>query len=162
MKKSLLIVACVLIILIGACKKEEKDPNKEIPPHNFLSQNMSGKVNDTAWSFKIGRVQALTVVLHEITFIDSTLHTDSCGANSNILLGTAVPYPIKPGLYAIKENVRNFDIRYNQEIIRNFVGALEITSVNEDTKLVTGKIDVRKDDKNYLNGNFTVKLCPNL
>ena len=49
---------------------------------------------------------------------------------------------------------------FDDEEVMNVIateGAVEITSVT-DTH-VTGRIDARADEDNFINGNFTVPLC---
>jgi hypothetical protein len=74
--------------------------------------------------------------------------------------------PNAVGLYKLKfsfsggtdnQTATLFDTEETLNVIAT-EGAIEILTIT--TAEVTGRLDVRSDANNYINGNFTVTLCP--
>lgn len=161
MSKLKFLIPLIFLISVSCNKKETADLLDAIPPHSFKNQNLSGKAAGKDWNFKLGRVMCNPPVLCFIRLFDSTIDQDTCATIGNFEILTEVPYPIKPGLYAVRPERRSFTTTDSATVVKGFVGALEIISVNESSTLVTGRMDVRKDDQWNYNGNFTIKICPN-
>jgi hypothetical protein len=153
--------AIALALLFASCSSEEQKP-----AHSFLDQDLSGKIEGESWTLGDGYAditgEGTEAKLHV------TLLLPHEGAGCDLMAdGDRVlfSFPLYAGLHVLKfdfndlENNRTvtlFDDEETMNVIAS-VGAVEITSIT-DTE-ITGRIDARADDDNFVNGNFAVSLC---
>lgn len=158
---TILIILSGIILLTYCKKKEEEAP---LPPHNFLNQPMSGKVNGQEWVLGAGR-SIYTNPYYKFFFSDSVNTTnDLCnqtGFGKRAII-IAIPkieqkiYGITyPGTSALQFLIVKED--GNSYYVNGASGALEVLSI--DNEKITGRIDAKLNDSNYVNGNFTIQLC---
>lgn len=156
----LIVLLTILIPFAESCKKKDKEAT--IPPHNFLNQNMQGKLDGKPWTFVSGSKASLmgTNILFFTDTVSKYYDTCTFGGYGVHRLDLTTAAAIEPKLYAIgsggfygKFRVANTTVEY-----KDATGAIEITSVSNG--LITGKIDARVNDDNYVNGNFTIRYCP--
>ena len=162
-----LLSALIFVVCVSSCKKkDDPDPLDEVPPHNFITQNMKGKIGGKAWEFESGHKVVLSGGPSTMFYfkLSDTVNTtaDSCNyygygdyklalALNGNALETKV-YGIAPHLHTAQ-----FIYPFSPEI--KGTGAIEILSIDNINKTITGRIDVTADANNTLNGNFKVYIC---
>lgn len=153
------IALCLLLLL--SCSKDE-----EAPSYNFKDQALAGAIEGVDWTYGNGYANITGDASAEKLHVTLVLPTENEGCD--IMPEGDMVFFSLPKLLGVQvlrldfdnlENSRTVTL-YDSEEIMNVIateGAVEITSVT-DTE-VTGRIDARADDVNFVNGNFTVPLC---
>jgi hypothetical protein len=147
-----------IVILIG-CGKDDPQPS-----YNFKDQTAAGEIEGVSWSFAEGTASDNGVELS----IDLMLDQPDAPCDVFIPDGDEVFFsiPNAVGLYKLKFSFKSGAVNqtatlFDEEETLNVIcseGAIEILMIT-DTE-VTGRLDIRSDKDNYINGNFTVALCP--
>ncbi len=163
MKKIILIAfTFVFVFYFFACKKEKKEDlvnGTSCSSYNFESHTLSGKIGGTDWSMLQGVFRNSSFDSTKfVADIYNKIYTDSCTyhGSTHFLASIKKPaghYQLGPNL-----NVTLFDSITGVNNIA-FCGAIEILTVDTVGGTLTGRIDARVDENNYLNGNFTLKMC---
>ena len=149
------------LLLLSSCGKEE-----EAPAYSFEDQTLAGAIEGVNWTYGDGYAnvtgEGATSKLHVTLVLPS--EDEGCDIMPE---GDRVffSFPLFAGLHILKldfndlENSRTvtlFDTEETMNVIAT-EGAVEITSITETH--VTGRIDARADEDNFINGNFSVPLC---
>lgn len=156
-----LINAIVLSLLFASCSKD--DPK---PAYNFEDHDLSGKIENESWSYGDGYAditgEGEGARLHVTLLLE--LEGEGCDIMPD---GDMVIFslPKQIGLHILKldfdnlENSQTVTLFDDEQTLNTIAtqGAIEITSVSDLE--VTGRIDARADDGNYVNGNFSISLC---
>jgi hypothetical protein len=176
MKNILLLSILGLAVTFSACKKNDDDvvPGSSYKV-NYKNQPLQGKINGEAWTYVLGEVNSYQWTApdysHSFNITDTT-DSDTCYAYSNkrskIIFGfedqnqwlTKVNHKLKFDFTADSKTVTMVYYE-NGGPVNNIAaeGAYEILSVDTATRLVTGRMDIKIDNNNYANGNFTLKYC---
>ncbi len=163
MMKKLLFACAASALLFTACEKED-EPQVETPAYEFKNQTMQGKIEGKAFQFEIGTVEESGFGGFLYQIVGESDSTDACAFvnqyfGNNIVFGLD---ELKTGLTVMGDNSSQTVTFYQSESENNDVaieGAIEILTVNAETDVVTGRIDARIDDNNFVNGNFSVTHC---
>jgi hypothetical protein len=160
MYKKLLFVI-VLVIALAACKKDDTFTN-----YNFKDQVLSGKIANSPWT--MGSGYGHIWVSNNDTSIIITIFDSYFDDPCNIETGSDEIFfavPKKVGLYSVVYNPQ--DPQLDHSVIfrvwdgdSNYYasdGAIEIVMVNDT--IISGRMDARCDESNFVNGNFKVKIC---
>ena len=151
----------VISILLTSCGGDE---DTECPAASFQNQTLQGEFNGTAWTLASGKAEVSFFDSEQLSIEMTNQNTeDVCDAFS--LDGNTVLFSVMNavGLYEIcfkldgsgsDQTITLFDGTTNNIVTS---GAVEILTIT-DTE-VTGRIDGRFDDNNFVNGNFSVPLC---
>jgi hypothetical protein len=156
-----LVNAIALSLFFGSCSSE--DPK---PAYNFVDQDLSGKIENEAWTFGDGYAAVTGAGADAKMHI--TLLKEVEGEGCDIIpTGDMVIFtlPFATGLETLLldfnnlENSRTVTLFDEEQTLNSIAtqGAVEITSIS-DTEVV-GRIDAQADNGNYVNGNFAVSLC---
>ncbi|MDA0196784.1 MAG: hypothetical protein O2887_17150 [Bacteroidetes bacterium] len=142
------------------------DDGSKSPKIDFKNQSLQGVVNKTPWQFVTGTAEISPFDAGKLS-IDMTAEavTDPC--NTFFFEGLRVFFSVtnEVGLYEFALDFNNPDASqtitlYDPDGSLNTIiteGALEILTITSTE--VTGRIDGRYDDDNYVNGDFTVPFC---
>lgn len=161
MKLNYLFILCAIIlafILVSSCRDDEK------PVYSFKTQDTSGKIGNTPWTYADGYAQ-VSPTLPEVG-IHLFEGQGESGCNVFLVDGNEVYFyvPNKVGLYKLKYSTDdpfyNSISLYENERSLNHVaynGAIEIVSITDTA--ISGRIDASMDGENFVNGNFTVNFC---
>ncbi|MCH2045054.1 MAG: hypothetical protein MK212_13130 [Saprospiraceae bacterium] len=150
----------VLLLLISCNKKT----------HEFEAQVLAGKVNNEEWILEMGTATLLT----KDSFPDSLslrLYAESFSnpCDSNLSYTRDYVYttlPADTGLYTYSfdfiSHRGSYAIFEHQATgIRHTAikGAIEIQEIDTINQFIRGRLDIRYDAKNCINGNFQVEYC---
>lgn len=155
------------LLLITACKKENKgvgpanNGNSNTPCSNytFKNQNLSGKIGGNNWTCAQGIFRKSSFDSTKFSvYLSSKIYSDSCWNHS----GTFVMGSIKNAIGLI--HLGNYDniTLYDSISSINYIascGAIEVVTADTVAGIFSIKVDARLNDDNYLNGNFTLKIC---
>lgn len=159
MKKSVLLFT--LAAFIASCGDDDEKPS-----YNFKNQNVAGKIGNVTWQFGDGYAERIGI--GDDTELHINLFTavegrgcDLSPSGDEVLF--AVPHTV--GVHRLHFDVNDWEnsiavTLFEEATFKNNTateGAIEILSIT-DTEVV-GRIDAFKDDKNAINGNFTVTIC---
>jgi hypothetical protein len=153
-------VLFLMASLIGFSCKDDEDAK---PKYEFKDQDLSGKIENVAWTYEEGTADANGNTLSIDLFLDQV---DPVCELFGFPEGNQVFFtvPNQVGVYELKFDFSGSDNQtvtlFVPEEVLNIIcskGAIEILSIS-DTE-VTGRIDARSDENNYINGNFTVVIC---
>jgi hypothetical protein len=155
MKKLIILLA----ILTMGCDKD--DPK---PAYEFKNQTATGEIEGESWVFVEGKAEDAGENLSFDLMLDQAeAPCDIFGFPEGDVVFFTIPNAV--GLYKLKFSLSGgtdiltatlFDVEGTLNVVAT-EGAIEILSIT-DTQ-VTGRLDIRSDEDNYINGNFTVTLC---
>lgn len=154
-----------LLLICASCKEDEADTG-------FSDQPMAGKISDLAYTSTSGGGQAIDWVFDEsrvdIT-IGGELVSEPCSYSYD---GPVVSFIVlkEVGTYTLDEDWVS-DASVGQYLVYlhpngnsdpdDFIivsdGAIEILSVTSES--ISGRVNARYDDQNFVNGSFTVNYC---
>lgn len=152
-------VVVLLAIALGCGKDDPK------PSYKFKNQTATGKIEGVSWTFVEGKAEDDGDNFSIELMLDQTdSPCDVFAFPDGDLVMFTIPNVV--GLYKLKFSLSGgSDLRtatlFDSEETLNIIateGAIEILTITASE--VTGRLDVRSDDNNYINGNFTVSLCP--
>lgn len=177
MKLKIISLIFSIMVVSVSCKKDEDSDSSSGYKANYKNQVLQGKINGVDWTFISGKILQdtsffdMSKTQYSFTFTD-TMITDTCFINAYGRLQLQLEFSDKDPILAVKShslnngynefskslvfvhfenNLAKFDIAYS--------GAFEILTVDEVNGIVTGRMDVRLNENNYVNGNFTLKYC---
>lgn len=161
-KSFLLIALFIATSLFTSCGNDDEAG----PTYSFINQNLQGTIDGIPFTLKGGRFEdGFEENEISIDLYDTNEQGDICSILFGEFVNVFFSIPRAVGLYELSFNLDSFDGRtvtlYNPDNSLNIIateGAVEILSIS-DTQ-VTGRMDVRFDEENAVNGNFTVELCP--
>lgn len=152
-----------LVVLTIGLLTSCSDDDENSPKYEFIDQNLQGTINGASFTLGDAIVEISNGELSIELF--SSLETESgCdiffGEYSSIFFDTPNEIGIKELSFDFSsfdgQTITLFDPDGNVNIIAT-EGALEIVSITETT--VSGKIDARAGDGDFVNGNFTATFC---
>ncbi|MFC2089324.1 hypothetical protein ACFLT1_01005 [Bacteroidota bacterium] len=127
--------------------------------YTFSDDAVSGKAGGTDVVFKYGR--AIYSELFGNPVIKYNLYTDDVdvcksfpGSEYQVMLNL----PQDTGLFELSMK-KSVTINWGSNNIICFDGAIHIVDINLSDSTITGKIDAKSGDENYINGTFTVPVC---
>ncbi|HEY8513301.1 MAG TPA: hypothetical protein VIL31_15190 [Cyclobacteriaceae bacterium] len=150
---------CILLLI--SCSKDSESPS-----HTFKDQDAAGEIEGVEWAYADGYAATTGEGTSKKLHITLVLPHEAQGCDI-LPEGDFVLFsiPAIKGLYTLKLDFNNpensytvtlFDSDESMNVIAG-KGAVEILSITESE--VTGRIDARADDENYVNGNFSIPLC---
>lgn len=167
MKIFRLLFVASLALVIFSCGDDDNGPG-----YKFIDQDAQGEIDNVSWAYADGYadIGPYGTGSDIRVSVDLTLPQTEQGCDIFIPEGNMVFFsvPNEVGLYKLKLNLNCFTCADNYTVtlfkedgFENFIvteGAVEILAIS-DTE-VTGRIDARYDDNTFVNGNFTVSICP--
>ena len=153
MKKTKLLAALIPVValILFACSGG-KD-------YSFSDDAVSGKAGGTDVVFKYGR--AMYDEVFDKPVIKYNLYTDDvdvCLSFPNSEYQIMLNLPQDTGLYEL-DMMTNITINWGSNNIICGDGAIHIVNINLSDSTITGKIDARSGEENFVNGTFTVPVC---
>jgi hypothetical protein len=154
MNRILLIVFVVLAVSVVSCKDDDAKPS-----YSFEDQDAQGKINNEPWTYTDGYATA-----DQFFVITLTLDEDETGCAISVPERDRVSfiaefdtkvYPLGTGSTVYTVTLTDAENPQDHHIALE--GAIEITEVTATT--VSGRLDARVDNGNFINGNFTVQIC---
>ena len=154
MKKTKFLTALipVVLLILFACSGGKKD-------YSFSDDPVSGKAGGTDVVFEYGRAKYDTRFDEEI--ISYNLYTDSVnvclsfpGSEYQIMMSL----PRDTGIFELGMQ-ENITINWGSNNIICADGAIHIVNINLSDSTITGKIDAKSGEDNFVNGTFTVPIC---
>jgi hypothetical protein len=150
-----------MIALLVSCSDDEKTSS-----YSFKDQDLKGKIGNVAWTFEDGFVEVETI--EGELMLDFRMFQDQDEDACDVLFaeGNEVFFdvPNEVGLYKLHLNLNTGEGQtvtlFEDEGFMNNIatdGAVEILTITETE--VTGRMDVRFNKKNFVNGNFTIFFC---
>jgi hypothetical protein len=142
------------------------DGGENGPGYEFIDQDAAGEIENEPWAYADGYAS----INDDMISIDLVLPQDEEGCDMGIPEGSSVFFnvPNAVDLYKLKFNLSNpvgnqTVTLYLEDGLNsvNYVateGAIEILEITGST--VSGRIDARYDKNTYVNGNFTISICP--
>jgi len=158
-----LLVLVMLTSLAISCS----DDDESGPSYNFEDQNLQGKIDGEDFILGDGRgeISFFEDDQLSIDLYHSDEPEDACDVLNSDFVYAFFTIPDEVGIYELFLDLENFEGQtvtlFNPDGTLNNIateGAVELTSIT-DTE-VSGRIDARMDDDNFINGNFTVEFCP--
>jgi hypothetical protein len=157
------------------CTTDDVDPLNSGP--EYKNQIVQGKINGQSWVFVEGYANSFNFTgdtsNHTIDLTDSILTTGVCGSSTkrpriifgfqdrNFLIMTGES-KLKIDLVDVLKSRTVTFLHYEGGSPVNAIstkGGYEILSVDTANSIITGRIDSRIDDENFVNGNFSLKYC---
>jgi hypothetical protein len=144
-----------IVVMIG-CGKDDPQPT-----YKFKDQTAAGEIENVAWVFVEGKAEVNGEELSIDLMLDQIeAPCDIFGFPEGDFVFFTVPSSV--GLYKLSfgSNSQTATLLESDEFVNIIIseGAIEILTITETE--VTGRLDLRFDNTNYINGNFTVDLCP--
>lgn len=156
--KVLLILAISGLFIFNSCNKDEEEGYK----YNFIDQELSGKIAGEDWTYKSGGASDNnyfdTSSLYNAKVFDNDT-IEPCGylIGSKSLLFF---FPMETGTYDITDYPVTFFAEGEEtENLVTLIGAFEILTIDTAIKQITGRMDAKYDDDNFVNGNFNLTIC---
>lgn len=150
----------LLIVLTASLVSCKDDDDDEKPSYSFKDQEAQGKVGNEDWTCIDGYATN-----DQFFVITLTLEEDGTGcgisaipARDNVSFITELEtgvYLLGTGSTIYSVTLTDADDLSNHHVALE--GAIEITSITDT--FVSGRLDARLDDGNYVNGNFSVPIC---
>ncbi len=155
--KGNLIVILLALLLITSC-------SKDTAPFEFKEQAVNGKISNEAWNYMQGvaRVKAEAPDTLNIGLYSTLLENPCTYAISEH--GARFTIPNEVGIYKLRGGFSNrlgVTLYHSNKEFIALNGAIEIMSIDEENQLLEGRIDATYDDKNNINGYFTISYCTN-
>lgn len=158
-----------LMLLIAAVAFSCGGDEENGPGYEFIDQDAAGEIGNVSWVYADGFASIVDFGGGEIRVsVDLTLIQDEEGCDIFIAEGDAFFFsvPNEVGLYKLKmDNVGTDSYTvtlYDDDEATNYLvvegGAVEILAISGTE--VSGRIDARHDSQTFVNGNFTVSICP--
>lgn len=157
--KNLLLLSIVLFAF--SCSDDDDSVSCE-----FLSQNIQGEVEGTAWAFQGGKVELQSDgITYDVDMYG--MDEDLSGGVCNIFLGSTdqiffSSLTAEIGEYALSTDFTNgltvtfYDADDNLNVIAT-EGCINITSITAD--MVNIQFDVKADDDNQIKGTANFDIC---
>ena len=157
------LILTLVTSLLFSCSKDEEGTERS---YKFKDQLMQGEIEGEAWTFisGIAEIGAWEEDQLSLNFY-AEASDDPCNEwlQGNQVFGNV---PNAVGLYKFKLDLGGDDNQtitlFHQESFMNTIvstGAIEITLIDLESKVVEGRIDAYGDKNNFVNGNFTLTLC---
>ena len=145
-----------------------KDDDGEGTHHNFKNQDASGKIANVSWSYQDGyasiydvgdskRIEVRLVLAQTMTGCDISSFAEGDQVFFDLPTVVGVYKLVLDWTPTVNSNTATLLDTEEAEWYIATIGAIEILSIS-DTE-VSGRIDAKADDKNFVNGNFTVSIC---
>ncbi len=180
MKKILYTAIAAIVVFSFGCSKDDDD-NPADPSGsytvNYKNQNLQGMINGEAWEYILGESNTSdggynTDYTHNFNIVD-TAQSDSCfilsGERSKVIFSLYDDLKVlSVGKYLLSFDISTFEGRtvtlvdWTETTVLNTIateGEYEIISVDTISQIITGRMDAHADNKNFVNGNFTIKYC---
>ena len=160
-------LAILFFTLIISCKKDEVEKEKEekpIPPHKFLNRPLSGKIDSEDYVFVSGSKVIPIVSPSQSSFYLTNVATtgkDTCDqyGYGDMMAQFGLYGAIETKVYGIGVGTNNPCTLFGTDsAFTKPRGAVEILTISNKT--ITGRIDAMVDSNTYVNGNFSVSVCP--
>ena len=146
----LLAIALVFSMTFIGCGKKVK----------YQDQILTGKIAGVDWTLASGSASEAFSDTEMSIDMFMEMDTNLCDFTSpdgNKVLFTIEKTVGEYELGLLKQTVTMYDGTTNFVAIK---GAVEILSVDEVAGTVEGRMDIKADNDNFLNGNFTLTWCP--
>lgn len=147
------------LFIIGSLLSCEDDKPAG-PVYDFIDQDASGLITNEPWTYEDGHATGYTSGDKTNYTIRLRLQQAGSGCDAGLVQGRRMYFNVegKVGVYKVTgDTYMFFSDDVNDLNSDKTEGAIEIVSVT--SSLITGRIDVRLDEENYVNGNFTVSNC---
>jgi len=152
------------ITCFSSCSKDDDDKAS----YEFKDQVMQGQFEGEDWILKAGTAKKSPFEDNYLSLSFYTMESDSPCNDWNLKGNRAMcSVPNKVGIYELKfgfdgEESQTITLYHEASQMNNIAteGAIEITLIDIENGVVKGKIDAKADDKNFVNGNFTLTYCP--
>lgn len=149
----------LLIVLTASLVSCKDDDDDDKPSYSFKDQEAQGKIGNESWTYTDGYATNDQFFVINLTLDEGET---GCGISdpkkdrvSFIAEFETKVYQLGTGSTVYTVTLTDAENLQDQHI--SIEGAIEITSVT-DTH-VSGKLDARFDEENFINGNFTVPIC---
>ncbi len=181
--KSIILLASVGLLGFFACTSDDDEVNPGFEV-NFKDQDLQGKINDSTFLYTDGLATSTGNTqgfLHKFvildTLVDSTTCTSVLDTTREVIFSyldtNALVIPGRTNLFfdplgSANSNVTvkffywyfdEMDSVLKREQVTVSEGAYEILSVDTSTNVIEGRMHIRENAKNLVNGNFTLKYC---
>ena len=176
--KDLFFVALCGLIFLGSCNDDDDVGPGEFQV-NFKDQDLQGEINDSSFFYTGGLVDtdsAPSGFTHKFQIIDTLVDSTTCQPVNDTIRKIIFSYTdgnglVKPGrtdlffapgapassIITIKFSYYDADTVVQQIVVSQ--GAYEILTVDTAMGIVTGRMHVKENNKNKVNGNFTLRYC---
>lgn len=154
-----IVLLCTILLSVNSCKKDNKEEDQEnTPAYNFLNQTAAGKINAVPWTF-IGGTARQDYFEQSKMRIQMYSDTAYC-FGAPFTDGVIVTLPKSTGLYLFTSSQTGTIYQYPGTNLGVYEkGAIEILTYDTVQGIVTGRIDIKYDNDNYVNGNFSLIYC---
>jgi len=155
----------ILFTSFTACQPDDDDNPVTCQPAGYLNQAATGEFMDTAYTVLTGKAKEdpFDSTKYRFTLYGETPTGDMCDNFNFDLPRKSIIFilPKMTGAYPLSSTrgvTFNYALPNQTNATVATCGNLEITNITATT--ITGKIEAdAKDNKSFLNGNFTVQLC---
>ncbi len=170
--KKLAFALLIFATLFIACEKDDKSTTPIIEPtpiedslaYEFKDQDLQGKIGGQNWVMNHGTFRNYEPMDYPYMFYFSNLpDTNQCDNNYNVTVFVQFALnELKPGIYYSTQcylgavMARDTEEDFTRRLPK---GAIEILTIDANNNIVTGRIDVRKNETNFVNGNFSITYC---
>lgn len=161
-------LALMLLVMMGmtACQPEDPDEPLTCQPSGFVNQAATGKFMDTTYTVLTGKAKEdpFDSTMYRFSLYGETPSGDMCDNFNFNLPQKSIIFilPKATGTYALSSSrglTFNYALPNQTDATVATCGNIEITSITATT--ITGKLEAdARDNESFLNGNFTVQLCP--
>lgn len=158
-------ISLLLMILsstgLFSCGNDGGVPEPDFPEYHFVDQPLQGKIEGQPWAFIAGKMKPGQPV-NIFSYHNVLISDDTCTTSSQYHISHSAT-EVEPKLYGVGPyylNVNFVNTQTTGETITANRGAIEIISIDYDNNLLHGRMDAFYDSSNYVNGNFTIKICP--
>lgn len=169
-----------LLVLIFSCDDSDAPGASISCEPDYKNQNLQGMINGEPWEFAAGiaSIDSKGNSYDHKFLANDTVAAFPCGvvlfraylgfgisgsSSGFYELGEKKLHGQSPGGEAVSFGFFYYDgpSPSNIRLIQANCGTYEIFSIDTANNMLTGRMDVYKNDQNFVNGNFTLSLCPN-
>ncbi len=134
--------------------------------YNFIDQNLQGEIGGVPWTFVSGTAEdpfgddELWIKLYNIDPAGGDPWAGGAYAAAEDTLMVKLPETV--GLVELSWGGQWFTLYDESTGVNIFCveGAIEILTIDPVGLTVTGRVDARSDEGNYVNGNFSASYAP--
>lgn len=154
-----LYLLCLIFLVTSLISCSDDDSDNDGPSYEFKNQELQGMIDGQAFVLGEGTVSSSDgeLSLKLLSDMETASACDQFGSGDFVRVFFTIAEA--EGIVELSFEEQTVTL-FNPENTLNIIiteGAVEITSISESS--VSGKIDARYDDENFVNGNFTAEFC---
>lgn len=167
LKKPLSLLAILFCVFLFSCDNDDASDTLGVEnSYSFNDVSLQGKIDGKDWSLIDGyaRKNPFDSSQFSLELLEETVEDDCPVLSGSNLPRVFFSIPANVGLYELRlssggERSQTLTLFEPSQTLNTIAsqGAIEILTVADSQ--ITGRIDARFDENNFINGNFLVTVC---